>query len=390
MKRFLWVLALWAVACGRPDAPDADPVTGAQVGSTGSADSVLVADTLTPRPTVQEGDSAAALPDSMSVSGPVPDTGTADSAQASRPSQADSASSDRPRFEGIRPNLQGARQGLVGLARKIIATLILLVLVHWFTRLIEWILELLGERSTRNRLLYKRLVPITRVFIWAMAAWFIAAVIFDLTGGDLVAAGAAIGVAIGLAAQDVVKNVFGGLVILFDQPFQVGDKIEIGGTYGEVVSIGLRSTRVVTPDDSLVTLPNARVVDGAVSNANAGQLDLQAVVDLYLPGWIDEGRAKRIAYEAAATSKYVFLNKPIVVLVLDEYRDTFITHLKVKAYVSDIRHEFLLKSDVTERARAEFRRQGLIPPFHGARPWVDMTHGMPDYGPDKPIGGGDA
>jgi hypothetical protein len=104
------------------------------------------------------------------------------------------------------------------------------------------------------------------------------------------------------------------------------------------------------------------------------------VTDLYLPGWVDEAVAKRIAFEAATSSKYVYLNKPIVVLVKDEFKETFLTHLMVKAYVLDPRYEFLLMSDVTERARAGFRKAGLIGPMHGVRAYVDMDRFSPETG----------
>lgn len=151
--------------------------------------------------------------------------------------------------------------------------------------------------------------------------------------------------------------------------------IGVEGTYGEVVSIGLRSTRITTPDDNLVSVPNSQIVDGQVANANAGALYCQVVTDLYLPGWVDESKAKQIAYEAAVSSKYVYLNKPIVVLVKDEFKETFLTRIRVKAYVLDTRYEFLLQSEVTERARREFRQQGLLRPWHGARMHVDFSGG---------------
>jgi small-conductance mechanosensitive channel len=239
-------------------------------------------------------------------------------------------------------------------------------------RILAWVLEKLAERSAKRRLLFKRLIPILRILIWAFAAFFIVRVIFSVGGRELLAAGAAVGVAVGFAAQDILKNIFGGLIVLFDQPFQVGDKVSVGGTYGEVVNIGLRSTRIVTPDDNLVTVPNSQVVDGQVANANAGELNCQVVTDLYLPGWVDEGEAKKIAFDAAASSKYVYLNKPIVVLVKDKFEDTFLTHLKVKAYVLDPRYEFLFMSDVTERARMGFRKAGLLGPMHGMRAYVDL------------------
>jgi small-conductance mechanosensitive channel len=258
-----------------------------------------------------------------------------------------------------------------------VVALVFLTLTGLFIRGLIWVLEKLAERNAKRRLFFKRLVPIARISLWFLAILFVSMVIFRVQAQGLIAAGAAVGVAVGFAAQDILKNVFGGLIVLFDQPFQVGDKISVQGTYGEVVSIGLRSTRIVTPDDNLVSVPNAQVVDGQVANANSGELNCQVVTDLFLPGNVDEARAKRIAFEAAASSKYVFLNKPIVVLVKDEFKETFLTHLKVKAYVLDPRLEFQFMSDVTERAREGFRKAGLLGPMHGVRAYLDFA-GRPE------------
>jgi small-conductance mechanosensitive channel len=233
------------------------------------------------------------------------------------------------------------------------------LLLYMMIRGIVFVLERLAERSAKRRLFYKRLVPIVRIVFWALGVYFVVRYIFGVDAQGLLAAGAAIGVAVGFAAQEILKNIFGGIIVVFDQPFQVGDKISVGGTYGEVVSIGLRSTRIVTPDDNLVSVPNAQVVANQVANANAGELNCQVVTDLYLPSWVDEARAKRLAYEAAAGSRYAYLNKPIVVLVKDEFDVQPVLHLKVKAYVLDPRYEFLLMSDVTERARVAMRNAGM-------------------------------
>ncbi|MGD2046902.1 MAG: mechanosensitive ion channel, partial [Gemmatimonadota bacterium] len=246
----------------------------------------------------------------------------------------------------------------------VVLSIVVLILFNLTIRGLVWLLDALAERSASRRLFYKRLVPIVRIVLWVFAAYLIVRVIFQVDYQGLVAAAAAIGVAVGFAAQDLLKNLFGGLILVFDQPFQVGDKITVGDTYGEVVSIGLRSTRMVTPDDNRVSVPNAEVVDKQVANANAGELNCQVVTDLYLPGWADEVEAKRIAFEAAASSKYVYLNKPIVTLVSDVFKETFLTRVRVKAYVLDPRLEFVFQSDVTERARAGFREAGLLRPEH--------------------------
>lgn len=255
----------------------------------------------------------------------------------------------------------------------IVWSIIVLLLFNLVIRGTVWLLDTLAERNAARRLFFKRLVPIVRIVLWVFAAYLIVRVIFQIDAQGIFAAAAAVGVAVGFAAQDLLKNLFGGIILVFDQPFQVGDKVSVAGTYGEVVSIGLRSTRIVTPDDNLVSVPNAQVVDQQVANANAGELNCQVVTDLYLPGWADEEAAKRIAFDAAASSKYVYLNKPIVVLVSDQFKETFLTRVRVKAYVLDPRLEFLFQSDVTERARAGFREAGLLQPRH-MRPYlVDLS-----------------
>lgn len=278
--------------------------------------------------------------------------------------------------------LGAAGEQVRNFGRGVVWSILVVILFNLTIRALVWVLDALAERDPSRRLFFKRLVPIVRIVLWIFAAYLIVRVIFRVDYQGLVAAAAAVGVAVGFAAQDLLKNLFGGIILVFDQPFQVGDKISVGGTYGEVVSIGLRSTRIVTPDDNLVSVPNAEVVDHQVANANAGELNCQVVTDLYLPGWADEALAKRIAFDAAASSKYVYLNKPIVTLVSDQFKETFLTRVRVKAYVMDPRLEFLFQSDVTERARAGFREAGLLRPRNMRQRLVERSAVGNGDGPD--------
>ncbi len=284
-------------------------------------------------------------------------------ALARRPALRDTTARRNAAQETVERVGQEASKAIQNFVPKLLFSVLLVVLALYLVRGVVWLLEALAARGAERRLFYKKLIPIVRLFVWALSVYLIIFAVFQIPGNSLLAAAAAIGVAVGFAAQEVLKNIFGGIVIILDQPFQVGDKIAIGETYGEVVSIGLRSTRIVTPDDNLVSVPNSQVVADQVANANAGELSLQVVTDLWLPGWVDVALAKRIAYQAAANSKYVYLAKPVVVIAKDEFKEMFLLHLKVKAYVLDIRYEFLLMSDVTEAAKAEFVRHGLLTPM---------------------------
>jgi len=74
------------------------------------------------------------------------------------------------------------------------------------------------------------------------------------------------GLAVALAAQDTLKNFFGSLMILLDKPFQIGDRIILGGHDGPVEEVGFRSTRIRTLDGHVITVPNSTVVNEMVQN----------------------------------------------------------------------------------------------------------------------------
>ncbi|MEQ8910581.1 MAG: mechanosensitive ion channel [Vicingaceae bacterium] len=244
---------------------------------------------------------------------------------------------------------------------KIIWSIIIIIIAHFFIKLVIIVLERFAEKSVKHRMTLKSIAPIVRIFSWLIVLIVLIHGIFRPPIETLFAVTASVGIAVGFAAQDILKNIFGGIMIIFDRPFQVGDKIEVGDHYGEVKAIGLRSTRIVTKDDSLVSLPNAEVVNKAVSNSNAGEANCQVVAEIYLPVDIDTNKARQLAIEAAQVSQYIYLNKPIAVLFVNEVKEKrSYLKMRLKAYVSDIRYEFAFQSDMTEIVMKEFIKQGMI------------------------------
>ncbi len=241
---------------------------------------------------------------------------------------------------------------------KIFATIVILVSTYLFLRVLSLILGVWAERNTRNRVTIKGLVPLFRVISWTGAITFILVAVFHPPMTSVLAFSASIGVAVGFASQDLLKNIFGGIVIIFDKPFQIGDKVQIGKYYGEIVKIGLRSTRLVTSDDNLVSVPNLEVMNTAVANANAGEENCQVVTEIFLPLTCDISRVRSFAMETAQVSKHIYLNKPIAVLFFQEnIGHKVMLKVKIKAYVNDIRNEFAFKSEVTEVLTKEFAGQ---------------------------------
>ncbi|TFH34691.1 MAG: mechanosensitive ion channel [Bacteroidia bacterium] len=230
-----------------------------------------------------------------------------------------------------------------------------------FIRFSVKLLDLFAERSTRIRLSLKRFLPVYRVLAWIVVLFIIIKGIINPSWEAVVALGASVGVAIGFAAQDVLKNIFGGITLLIEKPFQVGDKIGMGEHYGEVTRIGFRSTRIVTGDDSVVTIPNAELTSKTISNSNFGENNCQVVAELYLPSNIDTVVVRQIALESAQVSSLVYLKKPISVLFFHEMtKERPYIKMRLKAYVLDIRYEFAFKSEMTEIVLYELYKRGLL------------------------------
>jgi len=237
--------------------------------------------------------------------------------------------------------------------------LVLVVLIAtWLViRYLTKALDFLGSRSSQARFVVRLAQPLARIVLWFGALLFSGYLLAPTTFWAWVGSAA---IAIGLGAQDLIKNLLGGLVILADRPFQLGDRVKVGDAYGEIDHIGLHSVRLTTPDDTRVTVPNSEVVSKLVFNANSGVPDCQVVTDLFLPPTTDPGVAVRIGYEAAHTSPYLLVRKPVVVLIGDVFDQRPYLRLRIKAYVYDHRFEPRMQSDITERAKSEFLRLGLL------------------------------
>lgn len=241
-----------------------------------------------------------------------------------------------------------------------VAGSVLVLFLAWF--LIRWLsggLEALSRRSTRARFFIKWLEPVVRIGVW-----FIALLIcLDLLAPSretFLAGIASLGIAIGLGAQDLVKNFVGGLVVLGDRPYQLGDRVRIGDAYGEIDHIGLRSTKLTTPDDTRVTIPNSQILTDRVFNANSGVPDCQVVTDLYLPPDTLPGAVQKIGYEAAICSPFILARKPVVILTTQRFEHEPYLRLRIKCYVYDHRFEGAIQRDIAARASRELLRQGIL------------------------------
>jgi len=248
------------------------------------------------------------------------------------------------------------------------ATILLIVAVLagvWLLlRYLQRMLEALAKARPRMRFLMRMVEPVIRIGLWFGAFLFAAEMLAPSQDAFIAALGSA-AIAIGLGAQDLIRNLIGGFAIVADRPYQLGDRIELDGAYGEVRQIGLRSTKIMTPDDTLVTVPNSTILSGKAHNANVGVPECLVVTELFLPTGVDPELALNVGREALLTSPYTCLRQRMTVTLTDAYTESPYMILRAKAYVYDHQHEPAMKTDITRRCKSEFQRLGLYQLWQG-------------------------
>lgn len=221
----------------------------------------------------------------------------------------------------------------------------------------------LGNRFTHRRLMLNQIATLLRFVLYLAGIALATTLSIHLSRETILALAGAAAVTIGFALKDLAASVLAGIIIIVDRPFQVGDRVSFGGAYGEISSIGLRSVRLVTLDDSVVTIPNNKFLTEQVSSGNWGALDMMIQMDFFIGADQDVALAKRLVEQSLTSNRYVYLKKLWVVLVNQVIEgEYFAVRLRAKAYVLDVQYEKAFETDVTERVLQAFRAHGVLPP----------------------------
>jgi MscS family membrane protein len=187
--------------------------------------------------------------------------------------------------------------------------------------------------------------------------------LFEVNINPLIAGAGIFGIAIALAAQDLFSNFFGGAVIITDQPFQVGDRVLINDILGDVTHIGPRSTRIITLDSDIVTIPNNKISTSVVRNFSlpSPQVRIQIPVSVAYGTDIEQVKTvlARIADHAMKNKSEIITAEPkptVYLIKMDKSAITF----ELTVYATEFKHNSLIKDFLNTRIIEEFRKEGLI------------------------------
>ena len=193
-----------------------------------------------------------------------------------------------------------------------------------------------------------------------------AVIIVDEVGYDI--SGIITGIGLGglvvtLGAQDTAKNLFGGIVIVIDKPFEVGDWIEVTGLQGVVTDISLRSTRIRSFKDTEIVIPNSTLANASITNwsrMNKRKVEMNmAVVPQVSP---DKLEAATAAVRQILRA-HDHVDKEEIVAVLNDFSSAAVT-LMISYFLVDTTFEDYMnvKEEINLQIMRKLAEDGLLPP----------------------------
>ncbi len=178
----------------------------------------------------------------------------------------------------------------------------------------------------------------------------------------LLASAGLAGIIIALAAKDVMGNFFGGISVFLDRPFRPGDYIVLGsGERGRVVHIGLRSTRIVTRDDTLVSIPNSVIVSTKIINESAPNRRMRVRTKLSVASTSDVDQVEEILLKVARANSLV-LSEPRPRVRFRAFGDSSLD-FELLCWIAQPKDKGLIIHELNSAVFKEFNQAGVAFPI---------------------------
>jgi len=244
----------------------------------------------------------------------------------------------------------------------VVYLVVLFVLLLWLTKkLKDWIVLKLLAKSRIDIGIRQATGSIVRYVVIAIG--FI--VIMQTVGIDLstvtVLAGA-LGIGVGFGLQTITNNLVSGLILLFERPIKIGDRIEVGQVTGDVVNISVRATTVITNDNIAIIIPNSEFISSTVTNWSYTTRDVRFNFPVGVSYREDPEIVRKLLLEVADSHPGVLKDlKPDV--LFQEFGDSslnLILRVWTRAYTD---RPGVLRSELNYAISRKFREHGIEIPY---------------------------
>ena len=207
---------------------------------------------------------------------------------------------------------------------------------------------------------------------FAGAIIYITAIIIalDMLGVNVMPfiAGAGVaGIAIGFAAKDTLSNLIAGVLLIIDRPFEIGDRIEVwtapsgSATWGDVIDIGLRATKIKTTDNIIIVIPNNEIMKRDIINYTIITSKIRVRVNIGIAYDADMEKAKELIIKVADTADWI-AKDPAPKVVVRNFGASSVD-LQLRVWIANARKRMDTISYVTDNIKTEFDKGGIEIPY---------------------------
>ncbi len=175
------------------------------------------------------------------------------------------------------------------------------------------------------------------------------------------------GIAIGFAAKDTLSNWIAGILLIIDRPFEVGDRIEIwtapknSATWGDVIEIGLRATKIQTTDNIVIIIPNNEIMKRDIINYTTITEEIRVRIPIGIAYDADLNKAKEIIIKIALELDWV-MKEPAPKVVVRNFGDSAVD-LQARIWIKEPRRRMDTISNITDRVKDVFQQEGIEIPY---------------------------
>lgn len=210
-----------------------------------------------------------------------------------------------------------------------------------------------------------RLIPLIEKILGALVVILATIFIFDawnINISPLLGTAGIAGIALSFAVKDSLANILGGIQLVMDKTFKVGDKVELdSGEMGVILDIGLRSTKLKTYDNEVIYIPNGSLANTKVKNFTVPDLSVRVNVDFGVEYGSDTEKVRQVVLEAVRKTENVLEDPEPVVqfLKMSDFSLDFVARAWVKEYTLAYR----TKLNMTDAIYNELNKAGIGIPF---------------------------
>jgi len=231
------------------------------------------------------------------------------------------------------------------------STLIILLLTLFLLKVVDIFIEEWGKSFaiTIDSRINEDLIPLFRnmiKFIVIISGTFMILSVFELQVAPFVASLGVIGFAIGFAIKDTLANIIGGIVLILDHSFALGDKVTIDGDTGIITEVGFRNTKITNYDHEVIVIPNSELINKKFKNYVLPDPTIRVVVDFGVSYGSDVDKVEEVVLNVLESVEERCID-PAPLVVFDKM-DDFSLNYQAKIWIPSFSNQYEMRIRLTK------------------------------------------